>query len=55
MYLCIYVWQLCMHNAMYIHVGLQALVTISITFVTEERFGTGKQKSLIIFDPTAQN
>ncbi len=46
MYLYIYVGQLCVHNAMYIHVGLQALITISITFVTEERLGTGKQHKI---------
>ncbi len=46
---------------MYTHVVLQALISISTSvpsgmpngpFVTQDRFGTGKQKSLIIFDPT---
>ncbi len=46
---------------MYTHVDLQALISISTPvpsgmpngpFVTQDRFGTGKQKSLIIFDPT---
>ena len=46
---------------MYTHVGLQALIDINTSmpsampngpFVTQDRFGTGKQESLIIFDPT---
>jgi len=46
---------------MYTHVSLQALIDISTSvpsgipngpFVTQDKFGTGKQKSLIIFDPT---
>ncbi len=55
------VWQLA--DPQYAHVGPQALITISTPvpsgmpngpLVIEKRFGTGKQKSLISFDPTLQ-